>query len=388
MKNTNPIISPKNKSTKIIAVALFILLFAGTFKSHAQYKSFKIHLGLIYPLSSNGRNAPLDTNNLSINLLAGISAEERGPAFAGFSNVVRNNMHGPAFAGFSNHIGKKASGALFAGFLNTYVDGHAAAFAGFSNIALGNVKGAQFSGFVNVAKNVNGVQFAGFSNTAKRLKGSQFAGFINVADQVSQSQFAGFINVAKDVKGSQLAGFINVAKKVKGTQIAGFINIADSSDCPIGLLNFVKNGEKSIGLSIDENETTLLTFRSGGRILYGIMAVGYNFKNTDEVYAAEAGFGAHFLQSNSFRINVELTQSILESFKEGEYFRSSIKLFPEIKLFRHFALFGGPTFNFTSTNTFEGLTLNTNAIKQWQPKHSDYTHMLSFGYNGGLHILF
>ncbi len=359
----------------LFKILIFLGLLSSALHSHAQHQSFKVHIGFIYPLSSNGSHALLDTNDLSIHILAGVSSVERGLSFAGLTNVVRNETYGSQFAGFSNHIGKTANGALFAGFANTYGGGKGAAFAGFANIAHGHLKGVQFAGFANVAKNVTGAQFAGFSNTAKT---------------VSASQFAGFINMAKDVKGSQFAGFMNIAKKVKGAQIAGFINIADSSDYPIGIVNLVKTGEKSLGISIDENQTSMLTFRSGGKVLYGILGIGYNFKNKDEIYAYEAGFGAHFFQSKIFRLNAELTASGLESFKSGEYFRSSFKLFPAIKVFKQLELFGGPSFNYTSTNSTEGLALynDQKALHKWQGKRSSYQHALSIGYSGGLHFIF
>lgn len=353
---------------------LFLLLVSLAAHAQAQSdRSVKINLGLTYPLSSNGVHAPLDTNNLSINLLVGVSSEEKGPAFAGLSNMVKNNVHGSQFAGFSNHIGKKANGALFAGFINTYAENEGAAFAGFSNIAHGEVKGAQFAGFLNIAT---------------KVKGAQFAGFMNVANNVKANQLAGFMNRAKDVNGSQFSGFINVARKVKGVQFAGFINVAESSDCPIAILNFIKNGEKSIGVSIDENQTTMLSFRSGGKILYGILAAGYNFKNHDEVYAFEAGFGAHFLQSRLFRLNTELTASALESFKDGEYFKASFKLLPAVKIAKQLELFAGPSLNFITTNSIEGKALNEKYLSKWQGNYSNYEQILTIGYNTGLHFIF
>lgn len=353
-------------------LVLLSLLCAG-FSGFAQSRSNKIHFGLIYPLSSNGVHAPLDTNNVSIHLLAGVSSVEKGVAFAGLANIVLNHADGPQFAGFANHIGKKATGPLFAGFANVYGKGGSVALAGFANVARGEVKGTQFAGFANIAKN---------------LKGGQFAGFANIAANGRASQFAGFINVAKDIKGTQIAGFINVARKVKGAQLAGFINVADSSDCPIGILNFVKNGEKSLGLSIDESQTTMLTFRSGGKVLYGILGIGYNLKNKKAVYAAEAGFGAHFFPSNIFRLNVELTASHLEDFKAGDYFKSSFKVLPAFKLGKHLEIFGGPSFNYTSTNTAEGKLLHTQHLHSWQNKWSDRLQRLYIGYGGGVHVIF
>ncbi|RZK38394.1 MAG: hypothetical protein EOO90_22440 [Pedobacter sp.] len=370
--------------TFLATLAIFVI---GLQPAVAQLPG-RMHFGLIYPLSTNGVHAPLDTNNLSIHLLAGVSAAEKGLTIAGFSNFVRYDAVGSQFAGFSNHIGGKADGAQFAGFANIYRKGNGIAFAGFANVA-GNVKGAQFAGFANVAKAVKGAQFAGFFNYAKAIDGPQFAGFMNIADRnVSESQISGFINKAEDVRGTQIAGFINIAKKVKGAQIAGFINVADSSDFPIGFINIVKNGEKSIGITTDETQTTMLSFRSGGRSLYGIIGIGYNFKNTDEVYAAELGLGAHFFSSNSFSLNTELVATTLESFKAGEYFKTSFRLMPSLKLFRTIGVFGGPNINFVTTNTHEGKSLYTRNLASWNNKWGNDYNALYIGYTAGLHFIF
>lgn len=349
----------KNAQLIALATCLAALLLMASSKALGQNKvPGKIHFGFIYPLSTNGTHAPLDTNNLSIHLLAGISAAEQGASFAGLSNIVRNGTKGFQFAGFSNHISKQADGGLFAGFLNTYGGGHAVAVAGFSNVSTANVKGAQLAGFANTAKAVQGMQLAGF------------------------------INKAKNVKGSQFAGFINIAEKVKGVQFAGFINVADSSDYPIGIVNIIKNGEKSIGMSTDETLTTMLSFRSGGKVLYGIIGIGYNFKNTNEVYAFEAGLGAHLFQSPSFRINTEIVGTGLESFKAGEYFKTSFRLMPALKVGPKIEIFGGPSFNYLNTSTFEGRNLSNYYISSWENKWGSNFQALYIGYGGGIHYQF
>lgn len=339
-------------------LACLLLSTAATTANGQETSRPKSHLGLIYPISSNGSHAPLDTNNFSFHLLAGVSAAERGASIAGLSNIVRNDTKGFQLAGFSNHIGQGANGALVAGFLNTYRDGNAIAVAGFGNIATGNVKGAQFSGF------------------------------INLSGQNSGSQFAGFINKAKDVNGAQIAGFINIAKKVKGLQFAGFMNVADSSDYPIGIINLIKKGEKSISLTTDETLTTLLSFRSGGKVLYGIIGVGYNFKNSAEVYAFEAGLGAHLYQSNSFRLNAEITGTGLESFKPGEYFKTSFKLMPAIKISKNLEIFAGPSFNYLNTNTAAGRSLHKKYLSNWENKWGNNFQALYIGYGGGIQYIF
>jgi hypothetical protein len=369
-------------------ITLLAAIFFCCFHAIAQLPG-KIHVGLVYPLSSNGTHASLDTNNLSIHLLIGVSAAERGPSFAGFSNLILKDAIGSQFAGFSNHIFGKTVGAQFAGFANTYGGGKGAAFAGFTNVAHGDVNGAQFAGFANVSKNVKGAQFAGFVNYANSINGPQVAGFANISNgNVSESQIAGFINKAADVNGTQLAGFVNIAKKVKGAQIAGFINVADSSDYPLGIINIIKNGEKSIGISTDETQTTMLSFRSGGKIVYGIIGIGYNFKNEDEVYAAELGLGAHLFSSPIFSLNTELVATTLEDFKEADYFKSSFRVMPNFKLFKTLGIFGGPSLNFVTTNSAEGKKLYAKTFHSWNNKWGRDYNAFYFGYTAGIHILF
>ncbi len=165
--------------------------------------------------------------------------------------------------------------------------------AGVLNQIKGEAQGAQIAGFANVTGSADGAQVAGFANISKDAeacswRGSatvpvipmhRLQGFANVAKSSEAAQVAGFINVAKEAN-TQVAGFINIAKKVSGVQISGLINIAEESNYPIGLINIIKKGEKQIGVSVDETGNTLINFRSGGKVLYGIVGAGINYSAT------------------------------------------------------------------------------------------------------------
>ncbi|MEN0052990.1 MAG: hypothetical protein AAGC65_04940 [Mucilaginibacter sp.] len=341
----------------ILKIWTLILMLIGGTTVHAQNSErAKTNIGLVYPLSSNWTGAPRDTNSFSLNLIAGVSAAERGVTFAGFSNFIHNDARGLQVAGFSNHIGKNADGTMIAGFLNTY----------------GSGKGFAVAGFANIARN---------SSCA------QIAGFLNKGGDVSSLQIAGFTNIARDVKGVQIAGFLNVAKKVKGTQIS-FMNIADSAGTQIGIINLAKNGEKSIGATIDENQTTLLTFRSGGKVMYGIIGIGYNFNNKRDKYAYEAGLGAHLLRIDMFRLNTELVSGGLESFKGGGYWKSTFRLLPAFKITRSLEIFGGPSINYVNTNTEEGRDMTTKYISSWTRHNGRDLYGFYVGYTAGLQVIF
>jgi hypothetical protein len=373
----------KPYTTHLLKTTILTLLTSTAL--YAQNKPSKTHIGLIYPLSSNGRHAPLDSNTFSLNLLAGVSAAEDGFTLAGVTNIIHHTSKGVQIAGFSNHIGQKAEGTRVAGLMNLTGESQGVSVAGFLNKS-GDMKGAQISGFMNLAQNSTGFQATGFLNKSKDVY-SQVAGFANIANHVKGIQVAGFMNKSKNVS-SQVAGFMNIAKKVKGVQVSAFINVADSSDYPIGLINVIKNGEKSIGITVDDNLTTLLTFRSGGRILYGIIGAGYNFKNDKEVYAFEAGLGAHVYTSQAFRLNIELAAVSLESFKAGEYFKSSLRILPAFKITPQIEIFGGPTFNYVNTDTTEGRELTEKFISRWDSKTSNRLQGIYAGYTAGVQYVF
>ena len=132
----------------------------------------------------------------------------------------------------------------------------------------------------------------------------------------------------------------------------------------------------------------MLTFRSGGKVLYGILGVGYNFKNDHEVYAIEAGLGAHFFQTKSFRLNTELTATTLESFKDGEYFNTSLRVLPALKITKFLEIYAGPSLNYVNTNTVEGKALNKHYISKWQNRWGKDFQGLYAGYTGGIQVIF
>jgi hypothetical protein len=314
-----------------------------------------INIGIFYPISTNGREAKQYVNGLSLNLLVGVSAGETGFAGAGFSNVIVGDASCVEVAGFSNHIG-------------------------------GNARDVQAAGFMNIIRgNATGVQAAGFMNIIGRNGGMSVAGFGNfVRGDSSGVQVAGFINVAHDVH-SQVAGFINVAKKVSGVQVAGFINIADSSEYPIGIINIIKNGEKEIGVSTDETLTTLVSFRSGSRTLYGIAGLGYNNKGSRQLAAWEAGVGAHLFVLENFRLNAEVVSVGLTDFEHGYYQRESFRLLPALRLTSHLEIFAGPSFNYAYCNKGQGKDLITHYLSSGNNSSGDF-HGTYFGFIGGLQV--
>lgn len=367
--NMKLLISGTFKSAFIL-LALILTSFSNPVQAQSVRDSGSFHIGFIYPVSSHGSKAKEYSNIFSLHALAGVSGDEEAFTLAGLSNAVHGNASGFQAAGISNHIKGNSEGVLFSGLINTYQSAQGIQAGGLANIAKTEIDGVQLAGLLNKSGRTEGFQSAGLFNTAKNLKGGQLAGLVNKADTI---------------KGIQIAGLVNKAKKVNGVQLSGLINIADSSDYSIGLLNFIKNGEKSLGISTDETLTTLLSFRSGGRVLYGIIGAGANLENKDEVWAFEAGLGAHLMQKNSFRLNIEAASIMLEDFKKGYYIRQSLRLLPAFKLNRKIEITAGPSLNFVNTDTEEGRNLTKNYI--WSRERTDRFYGIYAGGTAGIHFI-
>lgn len=315
-----------------------ITLFAQTLES----KKAAFQFSFLPPLSTNGFYSYQYTNKVSLNLLAGVSKNEEVFSLGGLSNVILQNAKGMQFAGLSNYIGNEG-------------------------------QGFQLAGITNINRNrFSGVQCAGLLNTASEMKGFQFSGLANRA---------------KDVKGFQLAGLINLAHQVEGVQMAGLINIADHSDFPIGLVNIIKNGEKSIAVTYDAIGNAVISFRSGGKYTYGILGIGYNHKTTGRSLVTEGGLGAPIPVAAWFRIKNEIKFSSIGCTSSQPVFNVNYSVIPAFRIGTHFELIAGANINYMVSKN-----INNDKIFPHHSLWKKYGHtklqQLYLGYSVGLGYIF
>lgn len=371
----------------IITAAVGICLTVNTYaQQNDKQKEAPAHIGLIYPLSTNGVNAINYTNDFSLHAIAGVSGGEKALCLSGFASFVKNDANGLIASGFANAVLGDADGAQLAGFMNM-IGGESRGLqaSGFMSFA-GYNTGVQLGGFANLTlQHAQGLQAAGFMNIAKTVAGAQVAGFMNVASDVDGAQVSGFMNVGRDVD-AQASPFLNVAREVSGVQLSGFINVAEKSDYPIGFINIIRKGEMGIGMTVDNNLTNMISFRSGGRVLYGIVGIGANLRDTDdEIGAVEFGLGAHLNISKRFRINFEGVSTCLSDFDDDAEYNSAIRVLPALK-FNHLELFAGPTFNyFAHSNNYTSSVVESYA---WGSNEWGYVNGFYFGGIAGVQFIF
>ena len=379
--------------------------------NHIVFNRFMTSVGLIF-IAALSLSAKEHEDNLDIQKqeskdvvelipainLVNISTNQRSMALGGLSNIVREKAYGVQIGGLYNHIGSMGRGVAIAGLGNTVLgsyygmqmgglwnynaeDSKGLMMGGLGNVAGDGFEGMQLAGLTNIAEEMKGVQLAGLVNISQDVYGLQFSGLTNVAKDVYGLQFAGLVNVAKDVYGLRFAGLVNVAKRVKGVQFASILNVAEESNCPIGLINIVKNGSMGVALTYDVMGNALVSFRSGGRYTYGIIGVGCN-QQTIEKIVAEAGYGVHIPVCEWLQVNneVKATSPINTSSVNFGYL-----LAPSITLWEHCNLFGGASINYLMSD------MNLDFVpgcELWNKQSADGVQRLYIGYQVGVQYVF
>lgn len=346
---------------KLVLLSLLLVAVQGLlFSQTDNEKRSAFQLGFVPPLSTNGAEAGKYTNSVSINFIAGVSRNEEIFTFGSVANIIHNDAGGLQFAGIINTIGNNTSGFQFAGVSNLIGNnGCGFLFAGINNTVRGNYNGVQFAGAVNMTANYKGAQFAGIGN------------------------------IAGDVSGFQFGGIFNVARRVNGVQFGTILNIAESSDYPIGLINIIRDGEMSAGITYDEAGSIVAGFRSGGRVLYGILGVGYNHRADDEYLVTEGGFGAHIPVASWFRINTELKGSYMSKFtSENKHVnKAGLSILPAFKILPHLEIFGGPSINYMETDNLKNKDMFP-GNKLWRKFNDNKLKQVYVGYTVGTQIIF
>ncbi|MEL7001407.1 MAG: hypothetical protein AAFN93_01595 [Bacteroidota bacterium] len=291
----------------------------------------------LYPLGSNGIRSYEVVNNLSINVLAGISGGVDGVEVGGLANFSRGDIRGSQFAGLVNSSLGDLNGVQAAGLVN---------------FNKGHIDGVQVAGLVNSGlKTVRGAQIAGLVNApVKDIDGIQVAGLVNVGlGNVNGSQISGLANVAvKRVTGSQI-GLVNYTGKLKGFQI-GLINVADSVEdgAGFGLITYYRNGYHRFEIGATETFYANVSFKSGVEKFYLIYTVGFKTENNRSFWAPGVGFGTLFKLNNKLAFN---TDFIASQVNEDEWWTNELNMLNTMKvnfaydLNDRLSFYGGPTFN-------------------------------------------
>lgn len=299
-------------------------------------------------LSSQGNFNSQMINNFSLNVLGGYTAGVEGLEIAGLFNMNQKDVKAFQVAGIFNMTGGDVEGFQVSG-IHNFVYGKVNGFqvGGIYNHVKGEVNGGQVAGIYNFSQGSSDIQIAGLLNKTDKANVLQIAGLLNYADRSNGTfQIAGLNNFSRGEVNYQIAGLVNKAEKVSGVQLAGLLNIAKSSDYPIGLVNLIQDGRKSLSVGIDETGLGQITFRSGGRKLYGVVGVGMR-ESSERMYGFDFGFGLHVFEKENLLMDFEFVNRQTTDFSEYSNNTSFFRWIPAYKIGDRFSIMGGPTIGFT-----------------------------------------
>jgi hypothetical protein len=306
------------------------------------------------------------TNRFSLNLLAGYTGGLRGVELGGLLNITRNNISGVQIGGLGNIVGGTGNGWQVGGLFNfdlgkfegvqigglmNYVPDTISGvqIGGLTNIVTGRIKGVQVAGLTNiVTQNCDGWQVAGLLNlTLKDVKHLQLAGLVNYGRNVDGLQVGGLVNIATQYNsGVQVAGLVNYATYVHGLQI-GLINISKKVEkgVPIGLFSFVLEGYHLFEVSGNEIFYGNVAFKSGTRSFYNFVQFGMG---SDYKLQGSYGIGTIFTLKKKLSMNIDASAGFVYHPTDTIYHGLLLKFAPaiEYRFAKHFAIFGGPAYNF------------------------------------------
>jgi hypothetical protein len=183
----------------------------------------------------------------------------------------------------------------------------------------------------------------------------------------------------------QFASLVNIAGKVRGVQF-GVVNIADENDYPIGLVNLIKKGRKSIAVTCNETGSMTVSFRSGGKVTYGIVGYGYNFKAGKKTYLAEGGLGIRLPVASKFGINNEFKIETFHS-SDNATCKAGYSLLPAYQFTPHIEIFAGPSINYMYSDDINHADMFP-SHSLWKKRDASTRQQVFIGYQLGVQYVF
>jgi len=391
---------------------------------------FPVQISLVPSIGTNGSMSGGMTNHLSINLLAGYSQGLQGVEIGGIANLIREDVMGVQVGGIANIVGGSMTGVQVGG-INNHVKGsvQGVQIGGIYNLVGDSIQGIQISGIANLCQqHVSGLQIAGITNMApEAVDGGQIAGLVNVSKgHVKTGQIAGLVNKGKEIGGMQIAGLGNTAngkvgggqisglynsasdsitgfqisglynraKYIKGIQI-GLINVADTLDgTAIGLVNWSKNGYRSVGLTNNTINDVEFGLRTGTDRLYFLLAVGARIRDTNNpAWTYGGGFGTHIGITSWLDLELEynLQQVVEEELGHRLHLVQAIRPSALVRPLPWLEVYGGPALHhqMVTDGDFAGELPSNIGQNYFLESYAERIRHRGFlGYQAGLRVRF
>lgn len=250
-----------------------------------------IDLAVVPPLSVNAlADDGVADNNLALGLLAHRARSLTGVGVAPFASLVDQTLRGAQVALFSR--AQRAYGLQL----------------GLFSYANEGMAGAQVGG-ANLTDSARGLQLGALVNGSRgTLMGAQ-VGLLNLVGEDAWGLQLGGVNRARDVTGVQVGG-LNLARHSRGLML-GLVNVADSADAPIGVINWIRDGEQHLAVYGSELNVANFAAKLGGRHLYSHLVFGVGRSGEATRFSWGAGLGARWRPSVRVFLEAEVVEQLV-----------------------------------------------------------------------------
>lgn len=250
-----------------------------------------IDLGVVPALSVNAlADGGVADNNLAVGLLAHRARSLTGLGVAPFASLVDQSMKGAQVALFTR--AQRAFG-LQLGLFSYAIDG---------------LWGVQLGG-TNLTSQARGLQLGVLVNGSRGdLHGAQ-VGLLNLAGEDAFGLQLGAVNRARDVAGVQVGG-LNLARHSRGLML-GLVNVAESADAPIGLINWIRDGEQHLTVYGSELNIANIGMKLGGQHLYSHLMFGVGQSGDLTRFSWGAGLGSRWRPSTGVFLEAEVVEQLV-----------------------------------------------------------------------------
>lgn len=285
---------------------------------------------LLPGLGSRGKMSTQLVNKFSFNILGGFNGGVKGAEIGGLYNITNRDVKYVQVAGLFNWVGGKSEGVQIGGLFNK---------TGFS-------KGFQAAGILNQNKRSEGMQLAGLVNRSDTTSGVHLSGIVNKSKNSNGLAIAGITNISKKSKGFQLAGILNKTEHFSGFQMA-LLNVTDTAEgVSIGLINIIRNGYYKAALHYNEMGMGTLSFKSGNKKLYNILALSSRLDPQSRAYGFGYGLGSNLsLIHKRLFLDPELTSLYFYNGNSNlQNISGRLQINLRLKIVNGLSISGGPAF--------------------------------------------
>jgi hypothetical protein len=342
-----------------------------------------------------GHGGEKATNVFLLGPFAATGHNIQGIGAAGIALINSGRVQGAQVSGLFNLTGGDVQGFQGAAIFNSAgADVQGLQGAGIFNSTGGGLEGLQGAAIFNlVYGTATGIQGSGiFNYTGGSFEGFQGAGIFNlVYGNTTGVQGSGIFNyTGGSFKGLQ-AGLVNIAENGLGVQ-AGLVNISGSETVvPLGLVNIVKGGLLHSAVFYDDMGFLNLSFRSGSKYVYTLLAAGTQPKthfDSNILLVTRAGLGVEFPMGNFF-IDVDITGGNIVNFdilkKDGEWnisYLTQFRFTAGYKIFEHLGIFGGVSYDYIHRE--ESASPDPETFGLFTAGWSDGRNIHKLGFFGGI----